>query len=318
MDDIMEQNDTIKREVFEKIFSNLSYVYLNNQTYRYISDFTEALKTRSNKIIESTIVYKALDLLLSGASSAFSNTISKGDEFYRARELNIEKVEQEDWGLVMPQNNIFEGFDEYNSKEPPIGVSPNGRNNILGASYLYLAEDELTAISETVSRPNTFVSVAKFRVRKKMRLVDFSKDSTTKKLDKFQKKHQFNASLLITLIMQRYSTPVVNPEMYIASQYISDIVRKMGYDGVKYKSSKTEMFCVTIFNCHKSFIKFEESKLMYCGTILPFAYDINSENCITTCPKSLQKKDFENITKTARKVIEKNLDSLKINNNNGK
>lgn len=54
------------------------------------------------------------------------------------------------------------GFDEKNSIECPIGVSIDGRNNISGVSYLYVAEDEVTACEEIKTTLWVIISLAEF------------------------------------------------------------------------------------------------------------------------------------------------------------
>ena len=318
MDDIMEQNDTTKREVFEKIFSNLRYVYLNYQVNRCVSEFMNALKTRSNKIIESTIVYKALDLLLteSEKKSGLSKTLPMGTILYRARKVDFEKLKKEDMGITCNENG-FEGYDEYNSKEPTIGISPDARNSVSGSSYLYLAEDDYTAVSEIVPYPLDTISVARFQTQKEIHLIDVSTNLSEESLDFFEE-HNIKASLLITSIMQKYSTPVTNIEDYIATQYISDMIRKMGYDAVKYGSSRTSKPCVTLFNCHKSFIKYIDSYLVFCDTVEPIVYDINNKKCITQHSGLYNDRDYELLKCQLRKKIDNCKRELEKTVNNGK
>ena len=46
------------------------------------------------------------------------------------------------------------------------------------------------------------------------------------------------------------------------SQYISDFIRKYGYDGICYRSSMTFNKNYTIFNCGENNIEFVESELI--------------------------------------------------------
>ena len=307
----------------KEIPSAFSYV-LNvtkfNNSKKHILIFIDALKKHSNRDIEETVVYKALNLLLTESEnkSTFSKTLPKGKILYRARKVDFEKLKKEDMGITFDQNG-FTGYDEYNSKEPPIGISPDARNSVAGSSYLYLAKDEYTAISEIVPSPLDTISVARFQTQRKIHLVDFSTDSSVGSLLDFQEEHGISASMLITLIMQKYSTPVTNIEDYIATQYISDVIRKMGYDAVRYRSSRTPKPCITLFNCHESFVKYIDSKLVFCETIKPIVYDVNNRKCLTKRSKLYKDIDYKEVHKVLKSQIEFCKKELEKNNvNNGK
>ncbi len=301
-------------------FSYVLNVTKFNNSKKHISIFIEALKKHANRDIEETVVYKALNLLLTETEnkSAFSKTLRKGKILYRARKVDFEKLKKEDMGITYDQNG-FTGYDEYNSKEPPIGISPDARNSVSGSSYLYLAEDDYTAVSEIVPSPLDTISVARFQTQRKIHLVDFSTDSSVGSLLDFQEEHGISASMLITLIMQKYSTPVTNIEDYIATQYISDVIRKMGYDAVKYRSSRTPKPCITLFNCHETFVKYIDSKLVFCETIKPIVYDVNNRKCLTKRSKLYKDNDYKEVHDVLESEIEFCRKELKKNSvNNGK
>lgn len=49
---------------------------------------------------------------------------------------------------------------------------------------------------------------------------------------------------------------------YLATQYISDRIRKAGYDGINYYGSANYGTNYTIFNSHKMFIRFVKSDII--------------------------------------------------------
>lgn len=309
-------NDKEMPPVYRYILS----VTKKNNSKKHISIFIETLKKHANRDIEETVVYKALNLLLTESEnkSTFSKVLPKETILYRARKVDFEKLKKEDMGITYDKNG-FKGYDEYNSKEPPIGISPDARNSVSGSSYLYLAEDEYTAVSEIVPYPLDTISVARFQTQREIHLVDFSTDSSVSSLMDFQEKYGISASRLITLIMQKYCTPVTNIEDYIATQYISDMIRKMGYDAVEYKSSRTPKSCVTLFNCHKSFVKYIDSKLVFCETIEPIVYDVNDRKCLTQRSELYKDEDYKEVHNVLESEIDFCRKELKKNSvNNGK
>ena len=56
--------------------------------------------------------------------------------------------------------------------------------------------------------------------------------------------------------------PISNTEDYRVTQIISEYIRKMGYDGILYRSFFTMKNNYTIFNCHKSKIAYKNSRIV--------------------------------------------------------
>lgn len=126
-----------------------------------------------------------------------------------------------------------EGFFGYNASEsgvPPFSIkSPNGRANPEFISYLYLAEDPDTAISEIAPIPTSFVSVASFKLTSTLRLIDLSSNQ--------DKKYSNNYSKLLYHISRSFSSIAKNVGDYIITQYISEYIKNLDYDGIIYNSA---------------------------------------------------------------------------------
>lgn len=90
-----------------------------------------------------------------------------------------------------------------NSREPIIGISGEGRNNIAGSSYLYVASDPQTACMEVKSTPSELISLAEFELLKDMEMIDFGdkKEFNTNDYDDFG----INIRKFISLLMLRYT-----------------------------------------------------------------------------------------------------------------
>lgn len=262
---------------------------------KYYQEFLETLKKKQNKEIEKTVVYKALTLLLEDNQNAFAKCIPQGQVFYRARKIKFSDnfpMPEDGFELI---NNKLSGFDSYNSKEPPIGIGGEGRNNVAGQSYLYLSEDEFTACIEVNPIRGEAISVAKFCLKKPIQIIDFQNNQSVSSLKEFAEMHNISAAKLITLVMQEYCTPAYKADSYLVTQYISDYIRKKRYDGIKFLSSKNSRFNLTIFNCDESIIQWESSSVFYCSAVLPELYDLNEGKRITPTAKILTQDDCDEI-----------------------
>mgnify|MGYP005794544965 FL=1 len=73
---------------------------------------------------------------------------------------------------------------------------------------------------------------------------------------------------LITAIMEEY---LDTPGNYLFTQFISDEIRKAGYDGIRYISARSGGKNITIFNPNQQNLRFMESKVVF---ISPAMYRI--------------------------------------------
>lgn len=97
--------------------------------------------------------------------SQFRSTLSPNTILYRAREISTEDYRHQDTGLSISLNNnqyTTTGYNSENSIEAPIGITPQGRNNIAGVSYLYLASNPVTACTEIKSSLRSLIFLAEF------------------------------------------------------------------------------------------------------------------------------------------------------------
>lgn len=219
--------------------------------------FEEPLDNRS---LEDSDTVKYLKQLLLSDDPRIVHILPKGTELFRCRRLPHGGEKRLRAVSYDEGKKKLHGYDCYDSKEPPITVSGAGRNNIKGASYLYLAENEYTACAET--RPNNFdiLSVARFRIKKDIKVFDLSVDDNFKQFDDPQK--LFSATRFLSLVMARFYTPVSNETEYLIPQYISDLVRKYGFDGICYIGSMSWGKCYTIFACGDNYVEFVDSELI--------------------------------------------------------
>ncbi len=230
---------------------------------------------------------------------------------YRARK--VEDIElSPSFGIsacVATPKSIFHGYDAYRSKEPPITVGREGRNNIKGMSYLYLSEDKYTAIAELKEKDFVTVSLAEFEIKKKMRLLNLANMTNNveyKNIVESIPKEYCNKVFIERLlhkIMYQFSNPYELTDGYLASQYIADYVRKQGIDGLMYRSSCTDGINYTIFNSGKKNIEFVDSKLVYIHSRQYKVIDLETKEIIS--PISSLELDDGVICNIQRAIVEK-------------
>jgi hypothetical protein len=157
--------------------------------------------------------------------------------------------------LVISQNdlprNFFrarvqrgeEAFSLIDLMAPPVGVAQAGRANPPGLSYLYVASDRDTALAEVRPTVADVVSVAQFEATRNFKLVDLSDPRSQispfrlgiETLSNVRAEMAFLSMLSEDLTRP---TPVHKaPFDYLATQYLCELIKRIGYDGVRYRSS---------------------------------------------------------------------------------
>lgn len=126
-----------------------------------------------------------------------------------------------------------DNFKGYNSEDslPPIKGSVSGRVNPEGISYVYACEDEETPIYEIRPSIGQSVSLAKLKLKKDIKLFDFSK----------RLEHKNDEIInLFDIVCEKFSIPNYNDlNKYIPTQYIAEYVKQLDlcFDGIRFDSS---------------------------------------------------------------------------------
>lgn len=133
------------------------------------------------------------------------------------------------------------GLDDL--KAPPFGVAQAGRANPPGLSYLYVASDTETAIGEVRPTVGDTVSVGRFVPAREFKLVDLSDPRALKspfRLDLSALGNVRAAMGLLTMLSEDLTRPAPPHKAayeYLATQYLCELIKTLGYDGVRYRSS---------------------------------------------------------------------------------
>lgn len=261
----------------------LPFIKITNSKFQY-GEFLKAITEKNEKAIEQSQVFNVLHRIISKDNPMKHELQEK--KLFRCRIIKDNDMTASDNGIG--KINIgFSGFDKYNSKEPPIGIAPNGRANTSGTTIFYAADNPYTACAEVRPRLRECISVGIFNVCKPMTIIDFSEDHNVSVLS--NSNDNFSIAKLLTNIMVQFASPVSRNDDYIVTQYIADYIRKHGIDGICYKSSLTNGKNYAIFNCAEDYIQFVSSSIYYCHNISYDFIDINEEKKCIKKSKSPEK-----------------------------
>ena len=158
---------------------------------------------------------------------------SMGYEHSKLEELrrNYEKT------LNSPKNKYlkekldrgFQGYDAEDCGAPPSEKAKAGRCNSEGVAYLYVAQEEHTAVAEIRPHTKDTISLATLRPKRDLKLVDFFYD---------EKDTVHGEKFFYNTIQEEFSK-INRGEIgeYLSTQYITSLVENLGYDGLRFHSS---------------------------------------------------------------------------------
>ncbi len=194
---------------------------------------------RKLKEIERRLQYEnfhtvepAMEKLVDSIVHEIESDIAEGTLWYRGRigyaqsetQIGFDKVTR----IVTPY------MDAEISALPPPRASA-GRMNRAGVSVLYLASEIDTALAEIRPHPGHTISVGGFRASRSLRVARFDVPiakfcGSDKRLDEYA---------LIYHIDSLLSLPVIPEERhrYAATQLLSDVLIRRGFDAISYRSS---------------------------------------------------------------------------------
>ncbi|SUW07653.1 RES domain-containing protein [Brachyspira pilosicoli] len=263
--------EDINKVYLKKILSNI-----NNRID--IADYYYSFK---NEIINNNRFFpkhKIIDVL----KESYKNNIfilEKGSTLYRSRIYTLPLSPN------FLNNNAYSGYDAENSLAPKNkNIIRAGRANPEKIGYLYLSEDVETSIKEIRPNIKSRISVATVEILKDFKLFDIS--------DLNQNLKEFEA------LNFGFSLPVSNEIDYIPTQYISEFLKNIGFDGIKFNSSLNKnKKNITLFNYENNVnIQFIKSELYFVNDInVDFSNLNNMQNMINNILKELMSDKEINI-----------------------
>ena len=162
-------------------------------------------------------------------------SLDEGTFFFRARILPP---------LEEKNNEIYATyFTEEQMDAPPSVQAREGRLNPVGISYLYLADDKETAVAETKPSIGARIQIGSYQLQKKIKVVNMcgGKDFLCK-IGKSSYKEE--EDLLWRVVQISFLIPIIPESVtqlaYLPSQYISEVFKYQGYEGVLFESVQRE------------------------------------------------------------------------------
>lgn len=195
-------------------YHDLKYRILNENYTNFIKEYCQQFKADMVQLDE---VIK-------------EQSIEVGEEFFRAR------VGNDILEAAIDDLDILENIPYFGSaiEAPPSKFVKGGRFNREGISYLYLADNIETCISEIHLQVGQICSVAKFKCKKKGIYVLIEKNP----LDKEQKDfYVFHDDLSLYDVLTKPVHSQIK-EYYLVTQFFSDVFKTLGYDGLIFPSTQ--------------------------------------------------------------------------------
>lgn len=138
--------------------------------------------------------------------------------------------------------------------KPETDRATEGRANPKGIPYLYLATDEHTAMSEMRGWLGAQISLARFKVRRDVRLVDCTVDSNVVLPKGFgvpRPEGEEKEKCVWKMINDAFSEPITqndNVADYAPTQVLAERFKTVGYDGVRYSSKIGSGSSIALFD----------------------------------------------------------------------
>lgn len=202
-------------QLYDKVYLN-EYGVVSGLTWK---EFSDSIKYE-NRFHNDKFNSDAFASFLSVAARNYSeNSI-----FYRAR-ISDSKT----------------GFSCDEMYSPPKEKRSSGRINPAGIGTLYLSSDDLTVLSEIRANLYDYVTIGKFQIKNKIKIVDLS---SIAKMSPFIYGGNIEQFAVNRQVFQEMSNEIAKPLRrtdsvleYLPTQYISEFVKSQDYDGVGYEST---------------------------------------------------------------------------------
>lgn len=267
-----KKENSREQKLIEKNF--ISYFQKINSSLIF-NDFKMKIKEHTLENDGSNKFLKMIDDYVLNDNSEFLHVIDKGTIFYRARIVPQNKINRNN---IKADGNMLLGYDENDSREAPLGFGTEGRNNIKGVSYLYLASNIETACSEVKPIVRQLLSVAEFESAKDLKIVNFACDDVEIKKETNE---LVDLPYIFASIANEYTQPAINNEYYVVTQVITDYIRKNGIDGIAYKSFYSDKgINYTFFNSSRNNISYRGSRLVMLQSERRTFLDFNNDKIV--------------------------------------
>lgn len=197
----------------------------------YWDKFVNEIKYNNRFFITNTVNLNLLKTLFIGLQKPYL----RGKKFFRAR------ISSRD------------GFVINEMGKPPYDKSVAGRANPKGISYLYLSNNIDTTLYETRASLYDYITIGQFKLKNNIKVLNLR---DTNNVSPFILEDSLPEFLKHKKYLLRLESELAKPirrqdsELdYLPTQYLSEFIKSIGFDGVEYKSSLNPSgFNLAIFN----------------------------------------------------------------------
>lgn len=243
------------------------------------SKIHEICLDRIKDLVKNDLLKNNPDILLKRYIKYFhekkwnKKNIKKESTFYRARSgMTILNGEISSY----PELIKIPYYDKEISAPPPLYVE-GGRFNRAGVSYLYLATDIETAIAEIQLKVGEYCSIAQFQCSQSIQLLDLT---------------CFNKDLETQIWYEILTYPIYDSKDYLVTQFLSDVFKKLEFDGIYFQSVQSKGDNIVSFN-PEAFTFVEDSSKIIRTKKINYEYeDIPSSIDIFSTPEKMASKKF--------------------------
>jgi hypothetical protein len=204
-------------QFYEETRSNRRYIY-SKRVNRFLSGFREAVKKNYIQIDKDNILYRAQK----GVNEE-TNSYTKECKAFDAKRM-----------------------------VPIWGKAKEGRINPKGIPYLYLADNKRITLYEVNPWKGEKVSLARFRVRTKLKMVYFNFYLKYYENQVYQVERKKDIDTQVwNKINIAFSKPVLDSDFnadYVPTQILAEIIKDEGFDGIMYTSQYGEYYNYCLFN----------------------------------------------------------------------
>lgn len=245
--------------------------YLSYNPWDYVRMIGDKLKYESRFFVDPQFNLLLDRYAFNSAWCAQSQTIlsPSNTELYRARKFKREDCTER--FCRRTEFAPFEGFDAQDSFVPPVGAAvPHGRANPNYIRYLYTASDIQTCLLEVDAKVGDYISVAKIALNETAKMFDLSKSWSSAVDESLE--ISFWLDQFVFCLLDTFHSQANDETDYLLCQYVSEYVKRMGFDGIMFRSSKTMYntdyagINFTFFNYNKCYV--ESSKLVFVNNII--------------------------------------------------
>ena len=221
-------------------------MFYRARLYRHYSEFGQKQISDLKKLLQDMLSDEAIsddDMATEGGTTLFQAKL----QAQLQTDTKVYEKYQREYSDIMKSGGPFWGYDQAGSDAPPSSIAKAGRANPQYISYLYMANDIDTAISELRTISGQPISVATIRIKQNLKI--FNLDSNREHTDQYDFLNQYELQFMSKL----FSTPCYGDETdYYPTQYICDFIRTLGFDGIKYNSSiHPEGYNIVLFDTSK-------------------------------------------------------------------